>query len=45
MQRDAVDKLAKQVKENSGKLDKYVALKDSEEERSDWLYQSDLWSQ
>ena len=36
MQRVAIDKVAKQVKENSGKLDKCVALKDSEGEHSDW---------
>ena len=34
-QRDAMDKLAKQVKENSEKLDKYIANKASDESDSD----------
>ena len=34
-QRDAIDRLARQVKDNSGKLDKCIAHKDSEEEESE----------
>ena len=34
-QRDAMDKLAKQLKENSEKLDKYIANKASDESDSD----------
>ena len=37
-QRDAMDKLAKQVKENSEKLDKYIANKASDESDSDDPY-------